>query len=171
MPWARGRLSVISNALSISGSMDWVIDTDVLVRAEQGQAEHNHFLNIFQLLTGIRRLDDFLAVDHEGLIDREYRKNLPANGNIYRFLKDLAFRRRVLYLSGSLSQRISSGLRNLAFDVDDDVFVAVAHRTSSGRLVAEESDYSGAVIDFLSGYGVRVMDCNAAQSDIDRSSQ
>lgn len=54
-------------------------------------------------------------------------------------------------------------LRNFKALVDE-----VAPGTSSERLVVEEPDYTGRVTGFLSEHGIRVMDCAAAQSEIDR---
>ena len=63
-----------------------------------------------------------------------------------------------------MGNRLTSGLDLLHFDPDDHVFVAVAHATK-GSLVAEESDYTDAVVNFLAADGVHVMDCQAALAE------
>ena len=61
--------------------------------------------------------------------------------------------------------RLKSKLNGLNFDNDDYPFVAVASRTGSGKLVAEESDYSAAVRAALTTAGIAVLDCTAATND------
>ena len=141
------------------------------MRADRFDDDHDHWSNVMRLLTEMDNLDHFLVVDQQDKIFGEYHRNLSRDSWVQKIVDRFVSRNKVIYYSGRLTASIARGLRELGFDVDDDVFVAVAHRTSSGWLVAEESDYSGAVIDFLSGYGVRVMECNAAQSEIDHSSQ
>ena len=87
---------------------------------------------------------------------------------VRKYLQKWAKVGRIYFHSRQLTANLSEGLRRLHFDRDDDVFVAVASKTSSGWLVAEESDYSDQVITFLSGYGVRVIHCETAKTEIDR---
>ena len=142
-----------------------MIDTDVLVRAANGDEGHGHCFNVLQLLGTIRASGQVIVLDHNGYIDREYRRNLDQEGLVYRFLAMLASRGQIRYVSGSLNNRIARGLRRLSFDADDDVFIAVATRTTTHRLVAEESDYSDTVVDYLVSEGVRVIDCEAAATE------
>ena len=142
-----------------------MIDTDVLVRAEQGDERHDHCFNVLRLLGAIRASNHVIAVDDGDIINREYRRNLDSSGLVYRFLQSFASRGRVRYVSGRLTNRMSRDLRNLHFDPDDDVFVAVASISSSGRLVAEETDYSVTIVDYLSNRGVRVINCEVASSE------
>ena len=148
--------------------MDWVVDTDVLVRAEQLDDRHDHWVNVMQLLTRMNNLTHSLVVDYDDKISSEYRSNLSATGWVYKLLARFVLRGHVRYVSGRLSNRINRGLRSLGFHDDDDVFVAVASRTSSGLLVAEESDYSQPVVDFLVGHRIRVVDCISASAEVDR---
>ena len=150
--------------------MDWVIDTDVLVRAEILANGHDHWLNVFRLLSSMDALGDSLVVDHEGEVLRQYRNNLSPGGFVGQLLSRFTIRNQIRYVSGRLQQRIAAGLRSLRFDSDDDVFVAVASRSSSGLVLAEESDYSQPVVDFLSGHGVRVVDCVFAVGEVNRHS-
>ena len=146
--------------------MDWVIDTDVLARANDGDEHHDHCFNVLQLLGTIRMSGHVIAIDDEGRIDREYRRNLDPAGMVNRLLIRLGKDNQIRYVSGRLTNRIERGLRRLRFDSDDDVFVAVATKTSTGRLVAEESDYSDPVVDYLSSQGVRVIDCGTALAEV-----
>ena len=148
--------------------MDWVIDTDVLVGVDSGNEDHGHCLNVIHLLGIIRQSDHFIVIDHEGTIQRQYQKNLKRQGWVHRFLKDFVNQSKIRYESGKLNNRLTSKLNSLHFDPDDHVFVAVAYATrgdSVGRLVAEESDYTDSVIEYLLEQNVRVMDCSAALAE------
>ena len=121
-----------------------------------------------QLLMNMSNLSDFLVVDHGDEIKNQYERNLSRNGWVSKLLAKFVSRGRVHYVSGHLSARIYNRLRSLEFDDDDDVFVAVAGRTLSGLLVAEESDYSPQVVDYLSDQAVRVVDCALAKAESSR---
>jgi len=148
--------------------MDWVIDTDVLVRADNIGNGHEHYLYVFRLLSAMDSLGDRLTVDYQYRVLREYRNTLRPNGFVGKLLNKFTTRNRIHYVSGELSQQLSAGLRTLRFDIDDDVFVAVASKTTSGQLVAEESDYSCPVVAFLAGHGIRVLDCLSASAEVNR---
>ena len=145
--------------------MDWVIDTDVLSRADVGDENHDHCFNVVQLLATMRGSSHVIAMDSEGRIAGEYQRNLNSSGMVNKLLIRLGKDNQIRYVSGQLTNRIERGLRRLGFDSDDDVFVAVATRTSTGRLVAEESDYSDTVVGYLSSQGVRVIDCETALAE------
>ena len=148
--------------------MDWVIDTDVLVRADEGDEDHEHSFNVMELLGIIRQSDHYLVLDYDGTIEEQYRNNLQPRAWMHRFLRNFVNRAKIRYVSGRLDNRLSNQLRSRQFDQDDDVFVAVAHATkgdSVGRLVAEESDYTDSVVEYLSSQGVQVMDCQAALAE------
>ena len=148
--------------------MDWVIDTEVLARAEGLDERHEHWFNVNELLGIIRQSDHYIVMDYDGTIDNQYRKNLQPLGWVHRFLRNFVNQAKIRYVSGRLTNQLSEGLDLLHFDPDDHVFVAVAHATrgdSVGRLVAEESDYNDSVIEYLFGQGVQVMDCQAALAE------
>ena len=148
--------------------MYWVIDTDVLVRAEEGDENHDHCFNVMYLLGIIRQPDHYLVMDHNGTIEEQYRNNLQPRGWAHRFLKDFFNQAKIRFVSGRLINRLTGRLDSLHFDPDDHVFVAVAHATkgdSMGKLIAEESDYTDAVIEYLSGEGVLVLGCQAALAE------
>ena len=145
--------------------MDWVIDTDVLVRADRYDENHDHWVRVSGLLSAIDRLSHTLVVDNEDKIKNEYDRNLNNSGWVRRYIQRFTFRGQVRYVSGSLYNRIYNRLRALRFDADDDVFIAVATRTTTHRLVAEESDYSTSVVDYLASEGVRVINCETAVTE------
>jgi hypothetical protein len=147
--------------------MEWVIDTQVLVRADENNNSHDHLFNVAHLLDSMVRFGHFLSVDIEGRIQGEYRRRLNPNGYVQEYLHYLVSRGRVNYYAGQLTNNVRRGLRSLRFDKDDDVFVGVAARISGGKLVAEESDYTLEVIQFLSVHDIHVMDCAAAVVEID----
>jgi hypothetical protein len=148
--------------------MEWVIDTQVLVDADKNDNSHGHLLNVTHLLDSMIRFGHFLAVDTEGRIEDQYRKQrLNPNGYVQVVLRHLVSRGRLIHYAGQLTNNVRLGLRSLSFDKDDDVFVGVAARISGGKLVAEESDYTLKVIQFLSDHEIHVMDCAAAGVEID----
>ena len=149
--------------------MDLAVDTDVLVRAQEGDERHDHCFNVLELLGNIRSSGHVIVVDYEGRIQGEYRRELDTGGLVFKYLIDIEKRGWFRYVSGRLSNRTAAGLRRLGFHDDDDVFVAVAARSSDGLLVAEESDYAPPVVAFLAQNGVRVMDCLTTRAEIDRS--
>ena len=150
--------------------MEWVIDTDVLGRAQNYDDNHDHWSVMMRLLSSIGEQDHLLAVDGQHEILGEYYSRLGQDGWVQKWVSRQIARGRVMYYSGGLTINLSRGLRELHFHDDDDVFVAVATRTSTGALVAEESDYTQTVISLLSEHGVRVMDCEAAKIRIDYQS-
>ena len=142
--------------------MDWVIDTDVLVQADRFENDHEHWVNVSQLLANIRELQHSLVVDFDHKILGEYYSNLARSGWVVKWLGYLTARGQVRQVSGDLPNSIYRGLRSLKFDVDDDVFIGVTTRTTDKHLLAEESDYSPEVTSFLSDHGISVVDCVAA---------
>ena len=97
--------------------MDWVIDTDVLVRAEEGDETHEHCFNVMYLLGIIRQSDHYLVMDHNGTIERQYRENLKPLRLVHRFLKNFVNQAKIRYVSGRLTNRLTSGLDLLHFEV------------------------------------------------------
>ena len=68
--------------------MDWVIDTDVLVRADDWNENHGHCFNVMDLLGIIRQSDHYLVLDYDGTIEQQYRKNLQPRGWVSKVLKN-----------------------------------------------------------------------------------
>ncbi len=126
---------------------------------------HAHYFNVMGLLDAMWSSGQVIVVDDGYRIEREYLRNMDSESWAYRYYLRFSRSNRVRHVSGRLPNRISRGLRRLTFDSDDDVFVAVAHRTSSGRLVAEESDYSTSVVDYLASEGIRVINCEVALAE------
>ena len=148
--------------------MDWVIDTDVLVRADNLGNGHDHWSNVMDLLSSMDRLGHSLVVDYEHKILGQYYSNLTRHGWIIKLLGKFSTRGRIRFVSGGLSDSTYTGLRTRGFHDDDDVFVAVTSNSSSGLLVAEESDYSQPVVEFLLERGIRVVDCAFASAGVNR---
>ena len=121
--------------------MQWVIDTDVMVKADQGLTDHEHDLKIIDLTSIIRREGHFLALDSDWEIENQYRRNIDPRGNIIRFLNYLAKNGRLVHYSGNVPNPLKTKLRSLNFHNDDYVFVGVAGRTRDKILLAEETDY------------------------------
>ena len=93
--------------------MDWVIDTDMLVRAEEdkeGDEVHAHFFNVMELLGIIRRSDHYLVMDYDDRIKEEYRNNLQPRGWVSNFLKYFSNQAKVRYVSGRLTNRLTERL-------------------------------------------------------------
>ena len=149
-----------------SAPVQWVIDTDVLVRASHGDVAHSHTDNTLRLLGSLPIGGDSLAVDYGYVILREYWGNIRPNSAIGRLLRQLFKNDKILYVSGELASHIERHLTALAFDPDDYVFVAVAHNAPDSLLVAEESDYTTDVVSYLFGEGVSVLDCAEAAREV-----
>ena len=143
--------------------MDWVIDTDVLARADAISIEHGHYFNVSYLLGHIRETSQSIAVDDQYVIFGEYHRTLRRNGPMIVFLTSLAQRGLVRYVSGNVPRKIQAGLAKLGFHDDDYVFVGVASRASGKTLVAEETDYSVAVVSLLVDHDITVVGCEDAR--------
>jgi len=142
----------------------WVIDTDVLVRAEDLAIDHG--MNIFQMLGRLTDGNHRIVVDYTHQVLGQYYGNLSPTGWVIKILKQLATRGQINYVSGNVPRNLSEGLDSLRFDIDDYVFVGVTSRSADRVLVAEESDYSPDVVRFLSDHGISVINCSAARIKI-----
>ena len=150
--------------------MDWVIDTDVLVRANDNVEDHDHWTNVFRLLDAMDRGGDSIVVDYNHEINRQYRDNLTAQGWVIKFINKFARTGQTKFVSGYLTRRLTARIRAIGFHDDDEVFIGAASN-SSGALLAEESDYTPEVISILSEHGVVVMDCARAGIENAKSHQ
>lgn len=144
--------------------MLWVIDTDVLVRAEDLAIDHG--MNIFQMLGRLTDGNHRIVVDYTHQVLGQYYGNLSPTGWVFKILKQLVTRGQINYVSGNVPRNLSEGLDSLRFDIDDYVFVGVTSRSADRVLVAEESDYSPDVVRFLSDHGISVINCSAARIKI-----
>lgn len=138
--------------------MDWVVDTDVLVRADENLDDHDHWTNVFRLLDEMYRGGDSIVVDYGHEINRQYRHHLTAHGWVIKFINKFARTGQTRFVAGNLTRRVTARLRAIGFHDDDDVFIGAASN-SSGALLAEESDYTLQVVSILSEHGVVVMNC------------
>ena len=143
---------------------DWTIDTWVLYRAG------GYDMPALELLHRILRKNNYLLLDHEENIEKEYRKCF----NFYRNVSPQACKalekwfadiisKAVKYFSGILEDRHERALTKRRFDRDDWAFVAVCARGNDKILVSEESDYSPEVCEYLkTNMGVSVIAIIAA---------
>lgn len=145
-------------------TLDWVIDAQILVDADNNVVDHGHLQNVLQLLTDIRKNNQPFCVDHYFYVLGQYRKNLNPTGTIAALLNDFMSRNQIRFVDDHPPRKLLNELRNLQFDEDDLVFVGIACHSSSGFLVAEESDYTAEIIDLLARHGVKVLDCQCACS-------
>lgn len=140
--------------------IDFVVDTWVLATCHESQSEDS--LDAIALLYALLR-SHRLVLDSEGDIEKEYKPYIwmKGNGGIVSVWWRKMMRRggKFYYLSNTVPSNHKSHLRDkLGFDSSDLKFVGVASRTHLGYLVAEESDYSQPVCDYVAtGLGVTVL--------------
>ena len=72
---------------------------------------------------------------------------------------------KIRFVSGDAPSKLTAKLKALKFDQSDRVFVGVAFH-SGKRLLAEESDYTPAVISALKVHSILVYDCTLAAHEI-----
>lgn len=148
---------------------EWVIDTEVLYKASNFQApakalQTHHFLtNIWE------SPQQKVAVDSEGKIEAEYERCFsdPKNEFQWQWWKYIKWNaKKVVSYPGKLSNEHTNHLiRSLRFHNDDLPFVGVASKTRDKLLVAEESDYTTQVREYLkSELQVRVMSVEEADN-------
>jgi len=127
------------------GTTDWTIDTCVLYSAAEADVDA-----MYLLLRILRQAHD-VAFDHEGHIEREYRRCVESTRSplLRKWFKASVDKLAVLF-TGSLSSRHTGALGELKFDQDDWPFVGVCSRTRSKNLVSEDSDYTAEVKECLS---------------------
>ncbi len=132
----------------MQAEVEWVLDTWVLVKA--GDIDFEGWWDAVDLLDEISRRHR-LALDTERSIDAEYLRNIKPRTIVARWWTDIQRRTgRTVRYSSTPHKRDSSHLLNrLHFDSSDLKFVAVASKTSSRLLVAEESDYTEEVKNYL----------------------
>lgn len=151
---------------------EWTIDTHVLYKAAD-----NEFPAIRFLLNVLKRHK--AAFDHEGHIEKEYRAcfnstqrdKKPGSPFIKKWFAEVVAKKARIFFSGKLSERHKGALLSLdpPFDDDDLPFVAVCAQTQSKLLVAEETDYSEPVKDYLSReMGIRVLTIAEAEKESER---
>ena len=136
----------MSEASRVQGN-EWVIDTNVLIRACSPHDESD--LDAQGLIQTIRQ-SHHIAVDHQGRIQAEYENNLR-DAVVFRLWIDAMWKlNKIAFRDGRLPNRHRNHLLSeLRFDDDDLSFVAVASRGISKLLVTEDSDYNEQVRDYL----------------------
>lgn len=150
--------------------LEWVIDTWVLYAASDFQVSDRaytseHFLAMI-LLKGQHKV----AVDNEGKIEAEYKRcfDNPKNEFQHRWWIHINWmaNKVVKSYSGNLNKKdVDHLIKRLHFHDDDLPFVGVASKTKDKLLVAEESDYTPKVRDYLKkNLQIRVMSIYEADS-------
>lgn len=140
------------------GASDWTIDTGILYQAAAADMDATY------LLLRILRQAHNVAFDHDGHIQREYRRCVESTSNplLRKWVRACADKLAVFY-TGKLNSRQKQALNDLSFDRDDWPFVGVSSRTESGNLVSEDSDYTSKVTEYLSAQlGICVRDIATA---------
>jgi len=124
--------------------MDWTLDTWVLHKAAGGDWD------AAVLLGNILHKHHGVALDHENQIKTQYENCARETGHklIRKWVQEVILK-LAHWRSGKLTLSHQRALQNLKFDKGDWVFVAVASRTQSKLLVAEESDYTSKVKEYL----------------------
>ena len=127
---------------------EWVVDTWAL-RITQ-DCRHPKSLQALALLEEIKQKHR-IALDHGRLVLGQYSDNAPGNTHAGQWLKLMLSRSDKLYFrTGKLSRRHEDQLLGgLHFDRSDLVFVALASQGPDRILVAEESDYTPQVREYL----------------------
>ncbi len=136
---------------------EWVLDTWALRIAQD--CKHPKSLQTLTLLEEIKQKHR-IACDHGRLVLAEYFKNTPGNTHAGQWLNLVLSRsNKIFFRTGKLSNRHESHLiERLNFDRSDLVFVALASEGPDKLLVAEESDYSPEVREYLAAeLGVSVL--------------
>ena len=126
---------------------EWVIDTGVVVRASNPSTETD--LDVQAFVQNVR-LSHHIAVDIQGHISDEYRRNAMQYIPFRLWWDSMWKLGKVVQRDGRLGNRPRQHLVGiLRFDDDDLPFVAVASRGTSKFLVSIDSDYTPEVKDYI----------------------
>jgi len=134
-------------------SKDWTIDTWVLYKV----VEYNFCAASF--IETIINKQHYIVMDSEGKIDAEYRKCFSSVSNEARRALSKWYRsmRKRIY-SHCLDEDCKRKLEEFEFDQDDWPFVGVCVKSNDKNLVAEESDYTDEVKNYLiNDLGINVL--------------
>ena len=132
---------------------DWTIDTWVLYKV----ADYN--LCAASFVEAIRKKQHSIIIDSEGKIEDEYRRCFSSVSNAARRALSKWYRSmRVRIYSNCLDEDCKRRLEEFEFDQDDWPFVGVCKKSNDKNLVAEESDYTDEVKNYLiSDLGINVL--------------
>jgi hypothetical protein len=138
---------------------EWTVDTYVLYRFADFD---DGAIGFIPALDKRRQL---LVLDHDGFIEHQYRDCfLRVDPQASKYLNMWFSRIRKRFHCGRLPQDCQAELELLKFHNDDFPFVGACLNSADKRLVAEESDYNGAVKTHLAGKGVTVLNIYEALS-------
>ena len=140
---------------------EWVIDTQVLVRACNPNTEAD--LDAQAFIHDVR-LSHHISLDFQRKIEEEYRTQMKWHV-VFRLWFDAIWKSsKVMQRDGRLDNRHREQLvDDLHFDRDDLPFVAVSSKGISKFLVADESDYTDEIRNYLTcSLGITVFDSSSA---------
>ena len=125
----------------------FTIDTEILKAATDDDDErYGQAIGLCEDIAEAHRI----GLDHDDAIHREYAPWLNASKYLTKWYWKIRNRGRACFCHGCLpAPHTSCLLEGLKFHDDDLKFVAVAYNSGHGILVAEESDYTDAVREYL----------------------
>ena len=146
---------------------EWVIDTNVLVKADEFVLKNNsgqeYSACFLFLVRFMEKENHVLCVDEEGIILEQYLKNvnLHFGSFVSAFWKTVVERgQRISYKNiRGVPKKIEKALAELNFDKDDIVFVKVSYVSKDKRIVTTdlgEGDYDENVREYLKNIGITV---------------
>lgn len=152
--------------------LEWVIDTWMFYQASDFQVPTRAF-TVMHFLTEILRSQHKVAIDREGKIEGEYKRCFGNPKNEFQRKWWIHIRwsaSKVVSYAGNLPKKHANYLiQRLHFHNDDLPFVGVASKTKDKLLVAEESDYTLRVREYLkNNLGIQVMPIDEADHCISR---
>ena len=129
---------------------EWVVDPRVLKRADDLSGDVELTLTVQAFLFELLQRHS-IALDAEEHIWGEYQRNFPPQSYIRRWWTAMVRKGKVVTRCGKLDYRPEKHLlEKLRFHDDDLPFVAVASKGKDRLLVAQESDYTEGVVQYLS---------------------
>ncbi len=134
-----------------------VLDTWALKISQD--CNHAKALQTLSLLEEIKQGHQ-ITLDHGRSVLAQYFNNTPANSHAGQWLKLILSRsNKIFWRTGRLSNRHEVELvEGLGFDTSDLIFVALASEGPDKLLVAEESDYTPEIKEYLAdNLGVSVL--------------
>lgn len=138
-------------------SRDWTIDTWVLYEVA------NVNLCASSFIYTVLRKQHYIVLDHEKEIQGEYERcfnslNNQASRALRKWFRSVLKRN----FSNCLDEKCKIRLKALVFDQDDWPFIGVCVKSANKNLVAEESDYTLEIREYLNGLKINVLSVEEA---------
>lgn len=140
---------------------DWTIDTKILYMVEDD-------FRAINFLDNVRLRKHIVVLDFEGRIVREYRSCFNSVSYAMRKALNKWFSAiRIRYFSNCLDSKCRTKLTKLKFHQDDWPFIGICIKSNNKKLVAEESDYTDEVKEYLEGdLEINILSLQGALEDI-----